>query len=82
MAGTDPRGSNADEFVIHRFDGDDSLLATGRGYGKGQPRFYVWLDVDNGGHLWWLDADEADRLGKRLIEDAAACRDRNDSGAQ
>jgi hypothetical protein len=68
------RTPDDDEVVAHGFDGHDAMIAVGQGYGTGKPHFYVWLDVDNGKQLWWLDAADAERLGTLLVKEAAACR--------
>lgn len=72
-----------DEILVHRYDGDhdDAWFHVGTGHGVGTPHFFVCLDENGGERSWWLDLDQAETLGRRLITLADECRVLNDEQA-
>jgi hypothetical protein len=69
-----------DDVLVHRFDErhDDAYFALGTGFGVGKPNFYVTLAENGGERSWWLDPEQAEALGRRIIELATRCRQAND----
>lgn len=76
-----PRGYDPEpgDLPLHRWDRDFGVgyFSVGTRFGVGQPYFYVALDEDGGERSWWLEPDQAEALGARLIEFAVECRSLN-----
>jgi hypothetical protein len=69
------------DVVAHPHDAHPRLAAQGStyfslgtGYGVGKPHYYVCLDENGGERSWWLDPDQAELLGRRLLEYGIECR--------
>ena len=50
-------------------------------HGVGQPHFYVCLDEsgDNGTRGWWFEPEQAEALGKQIVELAQRCKRQNET---
>jgi hypothetical protein len=62
-AGCEPRENSS---LVGTSDGWLSELGTGHGVGK--PYFYVCSDENGGERSWWLDPEQAEHRGRRLLE--------------
>jgi hypothetical protein len=79
-----PYEPEADDIVAHCSDGRqgvgltrDAYFSLGTNYGAGKPHYYVCLDENGGERSWWLDPDQAEALGRKLVEYGANCRHLN-----
>lgn len=67
------------DIVVHRLEGqhDHAYFSLGAGFGTGRPNFYVTLDENGGERSWWLDPEQAELLGRKLIDLATRCAQDN-----
>jgi hypothetical protein len=77
MAGSDAYQPEDDDILVHRFGGQDVYFSVSNSYGHGRPHYYVCLDENGGEASWWLDPDQAERLGEALTDLGARCRELN-----
>lgn len=76
MTASAPYEPEQDDVPAHRYaDTSDVYFAVATGYGKGAPNHFVTLDELPRGGSWWLDADQAEELGRQLMAGAARCRE-------
>ena len=68
-----------DDILVHRFNDNYGIVyfSLRTGYGVGNPNFFVCLDENGGERSWWLDPEQAEILGKKLVGYAAECQERN-----
>lgn len=52
----------------------------GTNYGVGEPHYYVFLDESGAGASrgWWFEPEQAEALGKQLVELAQHCQQLNE----
>lgn len=78
MAEPDAYEPDEDDIAVHRDDGRHVYFNAYVNYGVGEPHFYVCLDEMGGGRRegWWMEADQAELLGRRLLQLAEEARKR------